>query len=49
LPALLGVSDADENDLYGALDWLLERQARIELKLATRHLHEGALAALRSI
>jgi transposase len=44
LPALLGVSEADEDDLYGALDWLLERQARIESKLAARHLHEDALA-----
>jgi transposase len=30
--------------LYGALDWLKERQSRIEGKLAGRHLSEGALA-----
>jgi transposase len=34
----LGVSDATEKDLYAAMDWLLERQARIEKKLADRHL-----------
>jgi hypothetical protein len=38
----LGVSDADEDDLYDALDWLLARQARIENKLAKRHLAPGA-------
>ena len=43
LPASLGVADADENDLYAALDWLLTRQAHIEKKLAARHLHTGGL------
>jgi len=38
-----GVVDADENDLYAAMDWLLERQERIEKKLAARHLAEGGL------
>jgi len=38
----LGVEDADVNDLYSALDWLLARQQRIERKLAKRHLEEGA-------
>jgi transposase len=38
----LGVEDADANELYEALDWLLARQARIEKKLAKRHLDEGA-------
>lgn len=37
----LGVSDATEDDLYEAMDWLLKRQARIEQKLAARHLSEG--------
>ena len=37
----LGVGDADENDLYAAMDWLLKRQPRIEKKLAKRHLSEG--------
>jgi transposase len=31
----------DEDDLYEAMDWLLERQSRIENKLAARHLSEG--------
>jgi len=39
-----GVAGADENDLYAAMDWLLERQGRIEKKLAARHLVEGGLA-----
>jgi transposase len=32
-----------ERDLYEAMDWLLERQARIEKKMAERHLQEGTL------
>ena len=43
LPQLLDVEDADENDLYDAMDWLLKRQGRIEKKLAGRHLEEGGL------
>ncbi|GAF74620.1 unnamed protein product, partial [marine sediment metagenome] len=39
----LGIADADENDLYGAMDWLLARQERIEKALARRHLHDGTL------
>jgi transposase/ribosomal protein L35 len=39
----LGVAEATEDDLYEAMDWLLERQGRIEKKLAARHLEEGAL------
>ena len=38
----LGVEDADENDLYEALDWLGARQRRLAAKLAKRHLAEGA-------
>src|SRR3990170_2422008 len=41
LPADLGLSDADEDTLYEAMDWLLERQDRIEQKLAARHLRAG--------
>jgi transposase len=37
----LSVQDADEDDLYEAMDWLLERKQRIENKLAQRHLSEG--------
>ena len=33
-----GVSEADENTLYAAMDWLLARQEAIEKKLAARHL-----------
>jgi transposase len=38
------VVDADERDLYSAMDWLLKHQRTIERKLAARHLKEGALA-----
>ncbi len=44
LPETLDVNDADEDDLYDAMDWLLERQSRIENKLAGRHLENNALA-----
>jgi len=37
------VQDADENELYAAMDWLLARQSTIEKKLAARHLQTGAL------
>ena len=37
----LAVGDADEDELYAAMDWLLARQSRIEKKLAKRHLSEG--------
>lgn len=39
----LGVEGADEDDLYAALDWLAERQNRIEARLARRHLADGDL------
>jgi hypothetical protein len=39
----LGVAGASEDDLYRALDWLLARQARIEERLARRHLKDGEL------
>jgi hypothetical protein len=39
----LGVDGVDEDELYGALDWLLERQERIEDRLARRHLKDGEL------
>lgn len=41
LAEVLGVEDADADDLYGALDWLRRGQKRIEKKLAARHLEEG--------
>ena len=43
LGTTLGVRDATEDELYGAMDWLLERQERIERALANRHLEPGAL------
>jgi len=39
----LGVADAHEDGLYAAMDWLIERQDRIEKRLARRHLTEGGL------
>jgi hypothetical protein len=39
----LGVAEATEDDLYETMDWLLDRQERIEKKLAARHLREGGL------
>jgi transposase len=39
----LAVAGADEDELYGALDWLLARQQRIEERLARRHLKDGEL------
>jgi len=35
------VGDANEDERYGAMGWLLARQSRIEKKLAARHLGEG--------
>jgi transposase len=43
LAELLGVEQADEDDLYAAMDWLLTRQEPIEQALARRHLSEGSL------
>ncbi len=43
LAGRLGVEGADENELYGAMDWLLTRQARVERSLAARHLGPGSL------
>ena len=39
----LNVVSAAEDQLYAALDWLLQRQTTIERKLAKRHLSEGGL------
>ena len=39
----LNVGAAHEDDLYAAMDWLLERQGAIERKLAARHLEPGGL------
>ena len=38
-----GVLEANEDDLYAAMDWLLTRQDAIQKKLAARHLSAGSL------
>ena len=43
LGEMLGLGEVDEDDLYTALDWLLERQPAIERVLAKRHLSSGTL------
>ena len=40
----LGIADAPRDDVYAAMDWLLERQDPIEAALAGRHLREGGIA-----
>jgi hypothetical protein len=39
----LGLQAATADDLYYAMDWLFERQERLEKQLAARHLEDGAL------
>ena len=43
LGEVLGLGEVDEDELYTALDWLLERQPAIEATLAKRHLTHGTL------
>jgi len=43
LAADFGVAAASEDDLYAAMDWLLQRQGTIQKKLAARHLRAGSL------
>ena len=43
LGELLGLQQVQDDDLYRAMDWLLERQADIENALAKRHFAEGGL------
>jgi DDE family transposase len=40
---LLGLGVVEREELYRALDWLLDRQGAIEKTLAKRHLNEGVL------
>ncbi len=42
LAAELALEDADEETLYAAMDWLLQRQDRIQRRLARRHLSEDS-------
>jgi transposase len=43
LGAVLELGAVDEQELYGALDWLVGQQERIEKALARRHLKNGTL------
>ena len=43
LGEVLGLGAVDDDELYAALDWLLERQPAIETTLARRHLTTGTL------
>ena len=43
LGEVLDLSRADEDDLYEAMDWLVQRQSAIESDLASRHLANGSL------
>ncbi|MGO9612830.1 MAG: IS1634 family transposase [Dissulfurispiraceae bacterium] len=40
---VLGIGRTDEDELYSAMDWLLERQQRIQKALAGRHMSKGSL------
>lgn len=43
LGEMLGLGIVDEDELYTALDWLLQRQPAVETALAKRHLNSGTL------
>ena len=43
LGEMLGLGELDPQELYQAMDWLVERQAGIEQRLAGRHLEEHTL------
>ena len=40
---MLGLGGVDQHELYAAMDWLVERQATIEQRLAKRHLEDHTL------
>jgi transposase len=44
LGACLGVESCSEDEVYQAMDWLLERQTHIEAALGRQHLRDGTLA-----
>src|SRR3981189_3665640 len=48
LGQVLGLGAVDEQQLYGALDWLVEQQERIEKALVRGHLKKGPLVAYAS-
>lgn len=39
----LSLQDVEEDELYAALDWLVQRQQKIETQLANKHLQDGSL------
>lgn len=39
----LNLSDLDADECYSAMDWLLERQSRMQKELARRHIQNGRL------
>ena len=43
LAPVLGLGEVDADELYAALDWLVERQPEIEAALAKHHLEDGTL------
>ena len=43
LAEMLSLDQLEADDLYAAMDWLLERQPKIERALAKRHLSNGTL------
>lgn len=43
LSGYLGLEGVTEDELYRAMDWLLERQSAIQAALAKKHLSEGGL------
>lgn len=43
LGEMLNLNDLNEDGLYAAMNWLLERQDRIKQRLAKRHLKEGCM------
>jgi Transposase DDE domain len=43
LAEILDLGTTDEEELYQALDWLLQRQPAVQTALARRHLEEGSL------
>ena len=43
LGELLDLEEIDEDQVYAAMDWLVERQDKIEKAIAKRHLEDGTL------
>ena len=40
---IMGLDEINHRELYKALDWLQERQPKIEKQLASKHLKDGLL------